>query len=166
MAQDQRAKIIKRAPIPEGLHGTYFAPALIEIEDLSVLKGEVFGPVVHVKRFKSDELMDEVAALRAQGYGLTFGVHSRIEGLADDLAQVCGCGNIYVNRNMVGAVVGSQPFGGQGKSGTGPKAGGPHYMLRMAVERTVTVNTTATGGNAALFQLAAQSGDNELAAVL
>lgn len=156
MAQEPRAKIIKRAPLSGDLNGTYFAPALIEIDDLSVLTGEVFGPIVHVKRFKANKLMDEMAALRGQGYGLTFGLHSRIEGLAEDLAQACGCGNIYVNRNMVGAVVGSQPFGGQGKSGTGPKAGGPHYMLRMAVERTTTINTTATGGNAALFQLAAK----------
>lgn len=147
------AKILARAPLDETLNGCYFAPALVEVDDWSVLKGEVFGPIVHVKRYKASELKTEIENLRAQGFGLTFGVHSRIEGLAEELAASCGCGNVYVNRNMVGAVVGVQPFGGHGLSGTGPKAGGPHYLLRMAVERVTTINTTATGGNAALLQL-------------
>lgn len=150
---EKDAKVVARAPLDEGLNGWFFAPALVEIDDWSVLHGEVFGPVVHVKRYKASELKQEMAKLRDQGFGLTFGLHSRIEGLAEELAASCGCGNVYVNRNMVGAVVGVQPFGGHGLSGTGPKAGGPHYLLRMAVERTTTINTTATGGNAALLQL-------------
>ncbi|MFZ5609721.1 MAG: bifunctional proline dehydrogenase/L-glutamate gamma-semialdehyde dehydrogenase PutA [Pseudomonadota bacterium] len=150
---ENEARLLKRVALSAELEGTYFAPTLVEIPDLSVLPGEVFGPVVHLKRFKAAKLKEELNALNATGYGLTFGLHSRIDGLADDLAAICGCGNIYVNRNMVGAVVGVQPFGGRGLSGTGPKAGGPHYLLRFATERVVTVNTAATGGNADLLQL-------------
>lgn len=149
---EKTGKIIKRTPIPEGLDGTFFAPTLIEIPNLSGLKKEVFGPVVHVLRFKSGTLNQVLADVRGTGYGLTLGLHSRIQSMAQEVASQSGAGNVYVNRNMIGAVVGVQPFGGRGLSGTGPKAGGPHYMHQFSAEQTVTVNTTATGGNADLFQ--------------
>lgn len=133
--------------------GTFFGPQLVEIKDFSVLEGEVFGPFLHVVRFKASELEDVIRRINATGYGLTFGLHSRIEGRANAIFERAKVGNCYVNRDMVGAVVGVNPFGGQGLSGTGPKAGGPHYVLRFANEKTKTVNIVATGGNAQLFTL-------------
>ncbi|MGA0002192.1 MAG: aldehyde dehydrogenase family protein, partial [Steroidobacteraceae bacterium] len=134
-------------------HGHFFAPLAVEIPGLEVLQGEVFGPVLHVIRFEARALDAVIASINGTGYGLTLGVHSRVDGFARRIAGAVRAGNVYVNRNMIGAVVGVQPFGGCGLSGTGPKAGGPHYLHRFANERTVTVNTTAAGGNASLLSL-------------
>ena len=112
---------------------------------------EIFGPILHVVTFESDELGDVIDAINAKGFGLTLGVHSRIEETVEFVRRRARAGNVYVNRNMIGATVGVQPFGGEGLSGTGPKAGGPHYLFRFATERTFTVNTAAAGGNAALI---------------
>ncbi|WP_288130136.1 bifunctional proline dehydrogenase/L-glutamate gamma-semialdehyde dehydrogenase PutA [Microbulbifer sp.] len=133
--------------------GTFFGPQVVEIEDFNVLKREVFGPFLHVVRFKAEELEDVIHRINATGYGLTFGLHSRIEGRAGAIFKRVDAGNCYVNRDMVGAVVGVNPFGGMGLSGTGPKAGGPHYLFRFANEKTKTINTVATGGNTELFSL-------------
>lgn len=111
----------------------------------------MFGPVLHVIRWKGDQLDAVIDQINATGYGLTPGVHSRIDETVDRISNGVHVGNVYVNRNQIGAVVGVQPFGGEGLSGTGPKAGGPHYLLRFATEKTVTVNTTAAGGNASLL---------------
>jgi RHH-type proline utilization regulon transcriptional repressor/proline dehydrogenase/delta 1-pyrroline-5-carboxylate dehydrogenase len=107
---------------------------------------EVFGPILHVCTYRRQDLGQVLRWLRDTGYGLTLGIHSRIQTFIDDVVREARVGNIYVNRSMIGAVVGVQPFGGEGLSGTGPKAGGPHYMLRFATERTLTVNTAAVGG--------------------
>ncbi|HEX7991959.1 MAG TPA: aldehyde dehydrogenase family protein, partial [Stenotrophomonas sp.] len=123
------------------------------LKDLNQLHKEIFGPVLHVIRWKADQLDAVIDQINATGYGLTLGVHSRIDETVDRIASRVNVGNVYVNRNQIGAVVGVQPFGGQGLSGTGPKAGGPHYLLRFATEKTVTVNTTAAGGNASLLTL-------------
>ncbi len=150
------ATILHRTPIPGSLgHGTFFAPTLIEIDSIDQLEREVFGPILHVYRYKSGDLDKTIAAINATGYGLTMGLHSRIDTRARELVDKSGAGNIYINRNMVGAVVGVQPFGGRGLSGTGPKAGGPHYLPRFASEFTVSNNISAVGGNASLLSLAA-----------
>jgi RHH-type proline utilization regulon transcriptional repressor/proline dehydrogenase/delta 1-pyrroline-5-carboxylate dehydrogenase len=137
------------APLPDG--GTFVAPVIVELDRARDLKEEVFGPVLHVVRWRSgelDQLLDDIAA---NAYGLTLGIHSRIDETIAHIAARLPHGNIYVNRNMIGAVVGSQPFGGSALSGTGPKAGGPHYVHRFALEQVVTVNTAASGGNATLL---------------
>jgi RHH-type proline utilization regulon transcriptional repressor/proline dehydrogenase/delta 1-pyrroline-5-carboxylate dehydrogenase len=118
---------------------------------LSQLTQEVFGPILHLIRFRAPELEQVIDAVNATCYGLTLGIHSRIDANIKAIRQGTKVGNIYVNRNMIGAVVGSQPFGGMGLSGTGFKAGGPSYLLRFAVEQTVSINTTAIGGNASLL---------------
>ena len=133
--------------------GTFVAPAMLEINSMKELSREHFGPILHVVRFAGSEFASVVRDAMSSGYGLTLGLHSRIEARAEKLSELVPVGNVYVNRNMIGAVVGSQPFGGQGLSGTGPKAGGPHYLLRFATEKTLTFNTTATGGNAELLSL-------------
>ncbi len=139
---------------PETRHGVFLAPRIFEIADLAPLScGEVFGPVLHVLRYRLADLDQLMEALRATQYGLTFGIHSRLESRWEKLFAETLAGNVYVNRNMIGAVVGVQPFGGTGLSGTGPKAGGPHTLLRYATERVMTVNTAAVGGNAELFRL-------------
>ncbi len=133
--------------------GNYIYPVVFEIDSIKALKREVFGPVLHIIRFKADE-MDKVAKdVNSTGYGLTFGIHSRIQETIDFFIKHIRVGNMYINRNIVGAVVGVQPFGGQGLSGTGPKAGGPLYLHRLAVERSISINTTASGGNASLMSL-------------
>ncbi len=148
------ARLIKQAPIgEEAAHGTFFAPRAWELKSLDQLHREIFGPALHVVRWKADQLDQVIDAINATGYGLTLGVHSRIDETIDRIAARVKVGNVYVNRNQIGAVVGVQPFGGQGLSGTGPKAGGPHYLPRFATEKTVTVNTTAAGGNASLLTL-------------
>src|SRR5205085_9628113 len=111
----------------------------------------VFGPVLHVVRYRRNDLDRTVEAINALGYGLTFGLHTRLDETTARVTSRIRAGNIYVNRNIIGAVVGVQPFGGHGLSGTGPKAGGPHYLPRFATEQTVTINTAAAGGNAALM---------------
>jgi RHH-type proline utilization regulon transcriptional repressor/proline dehydrogenase/delta 1-pyrroline-5-carboxylate dehydrogenase len=131
--------------------GNYVAPHIFELSDAGQLTEEVFGPVLHVVRYRADRLGQVLQSIERSGYGLTLGIHSRIDDTVEDVIDALQVGNIYVNRNMIGAVVGVQPFGGHGLSGTGPKAGGPHYLLRFATEQTVTVNTAAAGGNAALL---------------
>jgi len=121
------------------------------LERAADLGEEVFGPILHVVRWRAGELDALLEDIAANGYGLTLGIHSRIDTTAAHIAARLGSGNVYVNRNMIGAVVGVQPFGGNGLSGTGPKAGGPHYLARFATEQTVTINTAAAGGNAALL---------------
>jgi len=149
-----QATLIAEARLGPGTeHGTFFAPTAWELKSLSALDSEKFGPALHVVRWKADELDAVVDAINTTGYGLTLGIHSRIDATIDRIVSRAKVGNIYVNRNQIGAVVGVQPFGGQGLSGTGPKAGGPHYLPRFATEKTVTVNTTAAGGNASLLTL-------------
>jgi RHH-type proline utilization regulon transcriptional repressor/proline dehydrogenase/delta 1-pyrroline-5-carboxylate dehydrogenase len=131
--------------------GHFFAPHLFELRSLDQLRTEEFGPILHVARYRSGQLQQVLQAIRATGFGLTLGVHSRLESVARHVFRSLPVGNTYVNRNMIGAVVGVQPFGGQGLSGTGPKAGGPHYLLRFATERTLTINTAAIGGNVELL---------------
>ncbi|MEW9571939.1 bifunctional proline dehydrogenase/L-glutamate gamma-semialdehyde dehydrogenase PutA [Rhodanobacter sp. Si-c] len=152
---DKEAKKIAEAPLDADVaaHGTFFAPRAYEIPTLSTLKREVFGPVLHVLRWKGSELPQVVEQINATGYGLTLGVHSRIDDTVEYIRSHARVGNCYVNRNQIGAVVGVQPFGGESLSGTGPKAGGPHYLLRFAGERTLTINTTAAGGNASLLTI-------------
>lgn len=133
--------------------GHFFGPCAYELSDLSILEREVFGPILHIVRFKQDRLDNLIKQINATGYGLTFGVHSRVESFQRTIASKIGAGNIYVNRSMIGAVVGAQPFGGQGLSGTGPKAGGPHYLYRFATEKTISIDTTANGGNASLISI-------------
>ena len=149
-----QGKVIRELDIPaEFTHGTYVAPLAVELPNLGILKREVFGPVLHVIRFKASELDKAIDSINRTGYGLTLGVHTRIDSQAQYIQRRIRVGNVYINRNMIGAVVGVQPFGGQGLSGTGPKAGGPHYMHRFATERTITINTAAVGGNASLLSL-------------
>jgi RHH-type transcriptional regulator, proline utilization regulon repressor / proline dehydrogenase / delta 1-pyrroline-5-carboxylate dehydrogenase len=131
--------------------GNYVAPHIFELSDASELTEEVFGPILHVVRYPADRLDRMLRAIEATRYGLTLGIHSRIDDTVEAIVDAVQVGNIYVNRNMIGAVVGVQPFGGHGLSGTGPKAGGPHYLARFATEQTVTINTAAAGGNAALM---------------
>jgi len=133
--------------------GRYVAPHLIELDSVRDLTREAFGPILHVVRFASGDLETLLADLRANGYGLTLGIQSRLEGTRHRVYALSNAGNVYVNRNMIGAVVGVQPFGGSGLSGTGPKAGGPHYLSRFVTERTLTINNTATGGNTTLLSL-------------
>jgi RHH-type proline utilization regulon transcriptional repressor/proline dehydrogenase/delta 1-pyrroline-5-carboxylate dehydrogenase len=131
--------------------GNYIAPHIFELSSAEQVTEEVFGPVLHVVRYRADHLDRVLQSVESSGYGLTLGIHSRIDDTIDAVIERLAVGNIYVNRNMIGAVVGVQPFGGHGLSGTGPKAGGPHYLTRFATEQTVTINTAAAGGNAALM---------------
>ena len=138
--------------LPKGLKaGHYVAPAIIEIGSILELSEEHFGPVLHVARFKADQLEQVVAQINQCQFGLTLGLHSRIDATRRLVEARAKVGNFYVNRNQIGAVVGSQPFGGEGLSGTGPKAGGPHYLARFATERVTCIDTTAAGGNASLM---------------
>jgi RHH-type proline utilization regulon transcriptional repressor/proline dehydrogenase/delta 1-pyrroline-5-carboxylate dehydrogenase len=134
-------------------NGSFFAPRAYEIDDIGRLENEVFGPILHVVRWRSDELDKVCDAIAGTGFGLTLGIHSRIDDTVRHITQRLHVGNTYVNRNIIGAVVGVQPFGGEGLSGTGPKAGGPHYLYRFASERTLSVDTTASGGNAVLMSI-------------
>lgn len=134
-------------------NGVYFAPIAYEIPDLSYLKEEIFGPVLHVIRYKSSEVDDVIEQINNLGYGLTFGVHSRINSFVSKLTKRIKVGNVYVNRGTIGAVVGVQPFGGRGLSGTGPKAGGSEYLRAFATEKVISTDTTASGGNASLVML-------------
>ena len=152
---DREARLIRKVELPpECEHGTYFAPRAYEISSLSQLTREVFGPVLHVIRWRASELDKVIDAINATGFGLTLGIHSRIDETVEYIRRRAHMGNVYVNRNQIGAVVGVQPFGGERMSGTGPKAGCPHYLQRFAVERCFTVDTTAAGGNASLLTLA------------
>ena len=153
MDREAKAKIAEVALGEAAANGSFFAPRAYELHSLDQLHREVFGPVLHVIRWKADQLDAVIDAINATGYGLTLGIHSRIDATIEKIASRIKVGNCYVNRNQIGAVVGVQPFGGQGLSGTGPKAGGPHYLPRFATEKTITVNTTAAGGNASLLTL-------------
>jgi RHH-type proline utilization regulon transcriptional repressor/proline dehydrogenase/delta 1-pyrroline-5-carboxylate dehydrogenase len=145
MKQEARVHFAGIAP-----DGNYVAPHIFELSRAEDLSEEIFGPILHVVRYRADHLERVLASIERTGYGLTLGIHSRIDDTVDAVVERLSVGNIYVNRNMIGAVVGVQPFGGHGLSGTGPKAGGPHYLARFATEQTVTINTAAAGGNAAL----------------
>ncbi|HZS69568.1 MAG TPA: L-glutamate gamma-semialdehyde dehydrogenase [Burkholderiales bacterium] len=139
------AKLIGEAPAPTA-KGTFIAPIAFQLPLEQLPRTEVFGPVLHVCTYRRAELQTVLRWLRDTGFGLTLGIHSRIQSFVDDVVGATRVGNTYVNRSMIGAVVGVQPFGGEGLSGTGPKAGGPHYMLRFATERALTINTAAIGG--------------------
>jgi RHH-type proline utilization regulon transcriptional repressor/proline dehydrogenase/delta 1-pyrroline-5-carboxylate dehydrogenase len=146
------ARLIKACRLDDShVHGSFVAPHLIELNSAAQLTREEFGPILHVVRYRANDIQAVLASIRASNYGLTLGVQTRLESFWREIVANTTIGNTYVNRNMIGAVVGVQPFGGTGLSGTGPKAGGPHYLSRFASERTLTVNTTATGGNAALL---------------
>jgi RHH-type proline utilization regulon transcriptional repressor/proline dehydrogenase/delta 1-pyrroline-5-carboxylate dehydrogenase len=147
----KEAKVLHELAAPAGGH--FFGPVLAEIPSARFLQEEVFGPILHVVRYDANDLAAAAAPLAAAGYGLTLGVHSRIEAFAEQVRSLVPAGNAYVNRSMIGAVVGVQPFGGEGLSGTGPKAGGPNALLRYAVERAVSVNIAAQGGDPALLNL-------------
>lgn len=150
---NQEATFIAEAPMPGNLQGTYFAPCAYEIKDIAWLEREIFGPILHIVRFKRKNIDQLIDDLNNIGYGLTFGIHSRIESFQKEAANRMRAGNIYINRSMIGAIVGSQPFGGQGLSGTGPKAGGPHYLHGFATEKVISIDTTAAGGNASLVSI-------------
>jgi len=150
---DGQGRLVFRHALEDGLPpaGHFVAPAIVALDRASDLKEEVFGPILHVVRYRAgelDRLLDDIAA---SGYGLTLGIQSRIDATARHIAARLAVGNVYVNRNIIGAVTGSQPFGGAGLSGTGPKAGGPNYLRRFALEQVVSVNTAAVGGNASLL---------------
>ncbi len=150
----READVLRACPLDERHgFGSFVAPHLIELRQAGQLTREEFGPILHVVRYRSRDIAQVLETIRATGFGLTLGVQTRLEGFWREVFAQTQVGNTYINRNMVGAVVGVQPFGGSGLSGTGPKAGGPHYLLRFANERTLSVNTTATGGNAALLNL-------------
>ena len=131
--------------------GRFVPPAMIALDRASDLQEEVFGPVLHVVRWRADELDALLDDIAGNGTGLTLGIHTRIDSTAEKITARLANGNVYVNRSMIGAVVGTQPFGGAGLSGTGPKAGGPNYLRRFTTEQTVTINTAAAGGNATLL---------------
>ena len=133
--------------------GYFMPPTAIAIDSMHDLKEEMFGPILHVIRYKQDKLDAVIDEVNSTGFGLTFGVHSRINRTVQYIRERIHAGNFYVNRNTTGAIVGLQPFGGEGLSGTGPKAGGPQYLLRFCHERTYTEDTTAAGGNASLMSL-------------
>ena len=152
MSREARQLIDPAVPA-ECRAGTYVSPAIYEIEALSALDREVFGPILHVVRYQAGHLDRVCKAINETGYGLTLGLHSRIDAVADFVEEHAAVGNLYVNRNQIGAVVGVQPFGGEGLSGTGPKAGGPNTLRAFTIERTRTTDVTATGGNIALLSL-------------
>ena len=152
----QTARLIAQSPPPPaGAQGNFILPVAFEIQDVHAIGQEIFGPVLHVVRWggkaDSDDGMGMIQRINSLGYGLTLGLHTRIDDRARRWAAAARVGNVYVNRNMVGAVVGVQPFGGEGLSGTGPKAGGPHYLARFCAEQTFTNNTAAAGGNVDLL---------------
>ena len=152
----EEARELLDLPLPDACaHGTYVSPAIYEIPTFGMLQNEVFGPILHVVRFAGDRLAQVCEAINATGYGLTLGLHTRIQATAELVAVRVKAGNIYVNRNQIGAVVGVQPFGGEGLSGTGPKTGGPNYLKGFALERVRTTDLTASGGNTALLAAAA-----------
>jgi RHH-type proline utilization regulon transcriptional repressor/proline dehydrogenase/delta 1-pyrroline-5-carboxylate dehydrogenase len=150
----QAGRLIARAPMPDyTMGGTFVAPTAIEIDSISQLVKENFGPILHVIRYSTDNIEEVIESINNTGFGLTFGIHSRNETFAYEVASKIDVGNVYINRNQIGAIVGVQPFGGRGMSGTGPKAGGPHYLTRFITEKTRSDNITAVGGNATLLSL-------------
>jgi RHH-type proline utilization regulon transcriptional repressor/proline dehydrogenase/delta 1-pyrroline-5-carboxylate dehydrogenase len=154
----REGRLLYQCPRPAGSeHGTFFAPRAFEIDSARRLDREVFGPILHIVRWRADRLDDVCDEIAETGYALTLGIHSRIDETIRHILRRLGVGNSYVNRTMIGAVVGVQPFGGERLSGTGPKAGGPRYLHRFATERTVSIDTTAAGGNATLLSLGEES---------
>ncbi len=151
--EKQGARVARGAQVQGDSAGYYLSPAVIEISGIGQLKKEVFGPILHICRFAASDIDRVIDDINGMGYGLTFGIHSRIQSTVKRITRRIKVGNVYVNRNTIGAVVGVQPFGGEGLSGTGPKAGGPHYLHRFAVERSVSTDTTAAGGNTTLLSL-------------
>ena len=148
------ARWCHRAPLPAmGVSGRYFAPLAVEVPSVAAVEREVFGPVLHIVRYRAEDLDAVIDSVNGMRYGLTLGIHTRIDSAAQRIADRVQVGNVYINRNMIGAVVGVQPFGGNGLSGTGPKAGGPNYLQRFVTEQTVTINTAAMGGDAGLLSL-------------
>jgi len=149
-----KGTLLYQLPLPDDLENGYFiAPAIINIDHIQDLPGEIFGPVLHIIRFKASQLDEICEQINASGYGLTFSIHSRLSHRVEAISKKMHVGNVYVNRNMIGAVVGAQPFGGCRLSGTGPKAGGENYLHGFATEQTLTVNTSAIGGNASLLSI-------------
>ena len=158
-AAHERLETYRQSQKPRWVHaldapaGHFIAPTVIRLDAVADLQQEWFGPLLHVVTWKAGELASTIAAVNALGYGLTMGLHSRIASVASAVTESAHVGNLYINRSMIGAVVGSQPFGGEGRSGTGFKAGGPHYLLRFIHERTVSTDTTSAGGNASLLSI-------------
>jgi RHH-type transcriptional regulator, proline utilization regulon repressor / proline dehydrogenase / delta 1-pyrroline-5-carboxylate dehydrogenase len=150
----RQARQLVDLPLPDDCRdGTYVTPAVYAVDDADRLKEEVFGPILHVVTFAGGHLDKVIDSINGSGYGLTLGLHSRIASVAAFVAERARVGNLYINRNQIGAVVGVQPFGGEGLSGTGPKAGGPNTLTRFATERVVSTDLTATGGNVGLLGL-------------
>jgi RHH-type proline utilization regulon transcriptional repressor/proline dehydrogenase/delta 1-pyrroline-5-carboxylate dehydrogenase len=149
-----QAKVLHQVkPGPSLDNGTYFGPCLVQVTKSGLPRQEVFGPILHLVVYEPDQLETVAQALAGRGYGLTLGIHSRIERFAEQIRRIVPVGNTSINRGMTGAVVGVQPFGGEGLSGTGPKAGGPHSLFRFSLERAVSVNIMAQGGDPALLDL-------------
>jgi len=147
-----KGRVIYQTPLATHCsNGHFVSPTVIEIEHINELFDEVFGPILHIISFAADAIDDVIQQINGTGFGLTLGIHSRISGFCQYISDNTQVGNIYVNRNMVGATVGVQPFGGQGLSGTGPKAGGPHYLLRLVTEKSLSINTAAIGGDTQLL---------------
>jgi RHH-type proline utilization regulon transcriptional repressor/proline dehydrogenase/delta 1-pyrroline-5-carboxylate dehydrogenase len=146
-----RARWLKTIAVPE--QGLFVPPTLIGVDAVEDVKKEWFGPLLHVTTWRAGQLAETVRRVNRAGFGLTMGLHSRIARAADTVEDAATVGNLYVNRSMIGAIVGSQPFGGEGLSGTGPKAGGPHYLPRFCAERVTSTDTTSSGGNATLLSL-------------
>ncbi len=149
-----KARLHYSGKAPTNLNGTFLPPHIFELPSFDALQSEAFGPILHVVRWKAGELDQVIDAINGTGYGLTFGIHSRLDSLAEYIVPRITAGNVYINRNIIGAIVGAQPFGGGGLSGTGPKAGGPLYLTRFVEEKTVSIDTTAAGGNASLIAMA------------
>jgi RHH-type proline utilization regulon transcriptional repressor/proline dehydrogenase/delta 1-pyrroline-5-carboxylate dehydrogenase len=151
LAVHGRPIVASPGAVPGAAHAANFiAPQAVEVPSIEHVRSEIFGPVLQIVRWSGDPAA-VVERVNALGYGLTFGIQTRIDSRALAMAAEAHIGNVYVNRNIIGAVVGVQPFGGEGLSGTGPKAGGPHYLYRFCAEQTLTINTAAAGGNAALL---------------
>jgi RHH-type proline utilization regulon transcriptional repressor/proline dehydrogenase/delta 1-pyrroline-5-carboxylate dehydrogenase len=149
--ESMKARIVKTIAAPA--HGLFVPPTLIRLDAIEDLQAEWFGPILHVATWQAGKLAETIGRINAKGYGLTMGLHSRIARAGEVMETEARVGNLYVNRSMIGAIVGSQPFGGEGLSGTGPKAGGPHYLYRFVAERAVSTDTTSAGGNATLLSL-------------
>ncbi|MGL9688638.1 MAG: bifunctional proline dehydrogenase/L-glutamate gamma-semialdehyde dehydrogenase PutA [Wolbachia sp.] len=154
MSRDKDSSLLSKVPMnTNSYNGYFFPPYIYEIQKVSQLKQEVFGPILHIIRFNKSQLNEVISDINNTGYGLTFSLQSRIQNQIDLISKKILAGNVYINRNQIGAAVGVQPFGGRGLSGTGPKAGGPHYLQRFSTEKVVSVNTTAFGGNTTLMCL-------------
>ncbi len=154
MSMDKNSNLLSKVPISINSHSGYFFPPYIyEVQKISQLKEEIFGPILHIIRFDKSQLSEVINDINSTGYGLTFSLQSRIQSQINLISKKVSVGNVYINRNQIGAVVGVQPFGGRGLSGTGPKAGGPNYLQRFSTEKVISINTTAFGGNTKLMCL-------------